>query len=307
MGLPDSRHRGELIFSVKKLILCLTLVLSGHCHAAIVYPKAPDGGGEIVSNNLDAKFLGVSSTKNLKIKVPYREYYVGMTNLAAGQLLSAATLGGWKYLVIHRTNAVGAAELNTDEKTGNEPRFNSLEKPFFPDAPLKALRIAEQLPQVIKSDYEFRHLDIMHHFVAVWLHGQSDDIIIPIPLTFAPLKAYQPYSESQIIQLLQPEAQRDIEMEKKLDEQEQKNKDAYSQAMTDYEKTQGGNCGKIVYSGDAAIGKNLQNAEPNVRMLKLRGTSSECGELYYKAKVTVGENRGIVKKVEILEKATEFP
>lgn len=252
-----------------KFILCLSLVLSGICQAAIIYPKAPDGGGEIVSNNLDAKFFGVSSTKNLNIKVSYREYYVGMTNLAAGQLLSSATLGGWQYLVIHGTNAVGAAELNADEKTGNQPRFNSLEKPFFPDAPLKALRIAEKLPQVIKSDYEFRHLDIMHTFSAVWLHGQSDDIIIPIPLTFAPLKAYQPYSESQIIQLLQPEAQRDIEMSKKLDEQERKNNDAYSQAMTDYEKAHGGNCGTIIYSGYAAVGKNLQNAEPNVRIVKL--------------------------------------
>ncbi len=293
-----------------KLLLCLALVLSGNCHAAIVYPKAPDGGGEIVSNNLDAKLLGVSSTKNLIIKISYREYFVGTTNLAAGQLLSSATLGGWQYLIIHGTNAVGAAELNADETNGSSPRFNSLEKPFYPDAPLKALQIAEQLPQVIKSDYEFRHLDIMHTFRAVWLHGQSDDIIIPIPLTYAPLKAYQPYSESQIIQLLQPEAQKDIEMEKKLAEQEQKNKDAYSQAMTDYEKAHGGNCGTIVFSGlSLSYGKNLQNAEPDVRILKLRGTSSVCGNLYYKAKITYPNYRriGIVKQVEILEKATEFP
>jgi hypothetical protein len=285
-----------------KLLLCLALVLSGHCHAAIVYPKAPDGGGEIVSNNLDAKFLGVSSDKNLKIKVPYREYYVGMTNLAAGQLLSSATLGGWQYLVIHGTNAVGAAELNADEKTGNEPRFNSLEKPFYPDAPLKALQIAEQLPQVIKSDYEFRHLDIMHNFSAIWLHGQSDDIIIPIPLTYAPLKAYQPYSESQIIQLLQPEAKRDITMWTNLDKQRKKDNDAYVKAMTDYEKAHDGKCGSISYYGMSAP---YQMVKPNVEFITLQGMSSECGKVSYKVKITYERGFTDVKQVEVLEKMTQ--
>ena len=34
-----------------KIILGLALVLSGNCHAAIVYPKAPDGGRQIVYEN----------------------------------------------------------------------------------------------------------------------------------------------------------------------------------------------------------------------------------------------------------------
>ena len=285
-----------------KLLLCLALVLSGHCHAAIVYPKAPDGGGEIVSNNLDAKFLGVSSTKNLIIKISYREYFVGTTNPAAGQLFSSATLGGWQYLVIHGTNAVGAAELNADEKNGNQPRFNSLEKPFYPDAPLKALQIAEQLPQVIKSDYEFRHLDIMHNFSAIWLHGQSDDIIIPIPLTYAPLKAYQPYSESQIIQLLQPEAQRDITMWAKLEKQRQKDNDAYVKVMTDYEKAHDGKCGSISFYGMSAP---YQMVKPNVEFITLQGMSSECGKVSYKVKITYERGFTDVKQVEVLEKITQ--
>ena len=79
--------------------------------------------------------------------------------------------------------------------------------------------------------------------------------------------------------------------------------------MTDYEKAHGGNCGTIVFSGlSLSYGKNLQNAEPDVRIVKLRGTSSECGNLYYKAKITYPNNRriGIVKQVEILEKKLNF-
>jgi hypothetical protein len=31
-----------------KLVLCLALVLSGICNAAIIYPKAPEGGRQLV-------------------------------------------------------------------------------------------------------------------------------------------------------------------------------------------------------------------------------------------------------------------
>ena len=34
------------------LLLCLALVLSGYCRAAIVFPKSPDGGREIVVTNV---------------------------------------------------------------------------------------------------------------------------------------------------------------------------------------------------------------------------------------------------------------
>jgi len=45
------------------------------------------------------------------------------------------------------------------------------------------------------------------NFGAVWLHGAADDIILPLdPPTFGRFKPSQPYSESQVIKILQPEA-----------------------------------------------------------------------------------------------------
>jgi hypothetical protein len=79
-----------------KLILCLALVLSGHCFAAIVYPQAPDGGRQMVVKYLDPqflKFLKVSRVEDLTIANPHRWYGVGLTNLASGRLLSAAESG----------------------------------------------------------------------------------------------------------------------------------------------------------------------------------------------------------------------
>ena len=113
------------------------------------------------------------------------------------------------YLFIHGTNAVGAAGLIADEKTGKALKSNGLYQTDCSNETLEALRIAEQLPQIKKQDYEFRRLDSPPlSFVAVWLHGKSDDIIIPLPNTFGRWNAYQPYSESQMIKLLKPEAKK---------------------------------------------------------------------------------------------------
>ena len=204
-----------------KLLLCLALVLSGgllagNCNAAIINPKAPDGGRQIVSENAsnilrsDPHFLGGYRLEELTIADPYRDYGVGLKDLASGQLLSAAKSGGeWTYLFIHGTNAVGAAGLIADEKTGKTLKSNGLYETDFSNETLAALRMAEQLPQLKKQDYEFRRLDIPAVcFVAVWLHRESDDIIIPLPPTFGRWNACQPCSESQMIKLLKPEAKK---------------------------------------------------------------------------------------------------
>ena len=201
-----------------KLLICLALVLSGHCFAAIIYPQAPDGGREIVYKyageilKSDPRFLGGFRIEELTMADPYRDYAVGLTNLASGQLLSAAKSGGgWTYLFMHGTNAVGAAGLIADEKTGKALKANGLYATDFSNETVEALRIAEQLPQINQQDYEIRRLDspgIL--FVAVWLHGKSDDIIIPLGATFGRWNALQPYSESQMIKLLKPEAKKKL-------------------------------------------------------------------------------------------------
>ena len=64
-----------------KLLLCLALVLSGNCFAAIIYPKAPDGGQQLVTANAneilrsDPSFLAGFRIEELTIASPYRNYY----------------------------------------------------------------------------------------------------------------------------------------------------------------------------------------------------------------------------------------
>ena len=192
--------------------------VASRCNAAIIYPKAPDGGRQVVYKYLEADlkpktvldFLGVSRIEDLTIAEPYGDYGVdALTNLASGQFLSKVKLYSWRYLLMHGTDTVGAMVLNADEKRGKLLKFSSLDKTDFSKETLEALRMAEQLPQVKKQDYEIRRLDCPSIlFVAVWLHGKSDDIIIPLPPTWARWTAYQPYSESQMAKLLKPEAEK---------------------------------------------------------------------------------------------------
>jgi hypothetical protein len=196
-----------------KFLLCFALVGSGLCRAAIIYPKTPDGGREIVIENVGRELrahpdtLGGLRMEDLTIAEPHREYFVtNLANLASGHLLSETASRSWRYLLVRGTNnAVGVATLIDDGKNGL--KFNDLQQPFFPDAPLEALRAAEKLPQIKKQDYEVRGLGIAPlNFTAVWLHGKSDDIIIPLPPTFGRFNDYQSYSESQILKVLKKDA-----------------------------------------------------------------------------------------------------
>ena len=294
-----------------QIILFLVLALGGNCRAAIIYPQAPEGGRQVAyANATDVlrsapRFLGGYRIDELSMAEPYREYFVGLTNLAAGHLLSEAqSRGSWMYLLVHGTNAVGAAGLLADETTGKVLKANGLYQSDSSNETLEALRKAEMLPQTKKQNYEFRRLDIPAlSFVAIWLHGKSDELIIPLPPTYErPLTAYQPYSEDQIIKVLEPEAKRDQIMWQKLDEQEQKEKAAYAQAMTDYEQAHGGQCGPISYYGQSGP---LQVVAPHTRICKLLGVSSKCGHLDYQAKITYEDSRcQVVKQIEIIAKLT---
>jgi hypothetical protein len=204
-----------------KLILCLALacssLLNSNCGAAIVYPKAPEGGRHIATGSINPKFLGVPRVSDLAIAKPYRAYFVGLTNLASGHLLSAAKPRGWIYLLMRGANAAGAVDLAPD-KTGTKLLFAGLYKSDFSNETREALRRAERLPRVQKQRYELRRLECSAIlFVAVWLHGESDDIILPLSPTFGRWEAYHPYSERQILKLLKPEAKKKLKDPRRLD------------------------------------------------------------------------------------------
>jgi hypothetical protein len=197
-----------------KLILCLALILSGICHAAIVYPKAPDGGKQIVQKYLDPKLLNglrIKNAENLIVSNPLAEYSGGI--LVTGKFLSTARLSIWRYSLMDGTNAVGEMALNADKS--RYLKYCWMGKTDMDNNAFKAIRVAEQLPQINKHDYELRYLDMMPYASAIWLHSESDDIIIPLTDYWSHWKAFQPYSESEMIKLMKPVEDERIKMGKK--------------------------------------------------------------------------------------------
>jgi hypothetical protein len=202
-----------------KLIICLALVLGGvrfdiRAGAAIVYPKEPEGGRQIVmkfashfvGKNLPP-FKGIRSTNELTLAPPIREYYVSPQDLASGLFLATARAGDWAYVFLDGTNAVGSENLMPAGKNG-VLKFAGL---YDPDSFTKVLQFAEQLPEINKQDYEVRRLECAPIlFRAIWLHGKTDDIIVSLPETFGRWQAYRPYSEREMIHLLKPEAEKKL-------------------------------------------------------------------------------------------------
>ncbi len=293
-----------------KPLLCLALVLSGglNCPAAITYPKAPEGGKQIVEKYLDPQLLkplGITNVANLTIADPFAEYAGG--ELTPGKFLSTAQLFTWRYPLMQGTNVVGAVELKANEKL----KFVSLGKSLWDNSTPEAIRIAEQLPEVKRQDYELRCLGMIPYYPAIWLHGESNDIIIPLPDRWVNWKAYQPnfyqpyYSENQILGILKPIVERERAAWAKLNLPGPNGIDVYAvytKAMMDYEKAHGGKCGTISFYG---LNGPFQKVTSRVEIFMLQGMSSECGKLNYRVKVTYEGLFNDVKQVEILEKITD--
>lgn len=206
------------MFRSAAFVVIGAIVLKGaesSCDAAVVYAKAPDGARQIASENA-AKLLkahpsslGGFRMEELTISEPIPNFYVGPADLEAGGFLASARPGGWTYLFTHGTAAAGAAGVIGDPKNPTALRFNGLYETNFTSETLEALRRANQLSAVRASDYEVRRLDCPPiHYVAVWLHRNGDDIIMPLPPTFNRWNAYQAYSEDQMLKLLSAEAKR---------------------------------------------------------------------------------------------------
>jgi hypothetical protein len=181
--------------------------------AGIVYPQAPAGAEQAVSNALASRFLvqmdHLPPAKDLTIGRPFPVYFypVKYTNLLSGQLLSATKFAGWRYLLTYGTNAA-ELQLPYDQKKRDWPEIGWQFYPALPsgqDPALETLQAAERLPQVKKEDYELRYLNFMEiQFFAVWLHGKSSDIIIPMPV-YGKWQDHRPYSEGEMIEILKRE------------------------------------------------------------------------------------------------------
>jgi hypothetical protein len=191
----------------------------------IIFPEDPQAGQAKITPDL-ARVAPVKTARvfsfftsrvpTLDGSRPHRVYTVGLSDLAAGKLLSAAKPIAWRYFVLASDGEVtGEMEFESAEEPteGNatlKPR--AITRGPFTDATVTALHAAETLHVVNEQPYEPRFLKIAAvYFAGLWLHGESRDLILPIANTPAGLEQNKPYSENQIIEILQPIARRNKE------------------------------------------------------------------------------------------------
>ena len=176
---------------------------------AIINPKCSVQGKQLAFKHVEhthgrtPSFFGAERVEHLKLDEPHMRYHVGLEDLFAGRLLAVAKPVAWRYLVMQGDQAIGDVQLQAGQEAKKALALRSLNRNSFAEATLEALRKARPLLQARPQDYEIRYLQIVPiYLAAVWLHAESEDILIPLPPTYGRMVEYQHYSEREMLQLL---------------------------------------------------------------------------------------------------------
>ncbi|RON44644.1 hypothetical protein BK666_17455 [Pseudomonas frederiksbergensis] len=180
----------------------------------LTYPKAPSNGVQTLRPALQAalqtqgfginrQFANATPGK-ISLSEAYRGYSLSLEDLNQGKGLKDAKIGDWHYLVF--SDGVTIADAQLADVRGHV-EFSSLNHGTMAAATVGALKLAEQSPQLQGKTVELRVLFVSAiHLVAIWLHADGEDVLIPIEPTPKELAVTQLYSEAALLALLKPAA-----------------------------------------------------------------------------------------------------
>jgi hypothetical protein len=155
----------------------------------LTYPKAPSNGVQTLRPALQAALqtqgFGVNrqfanaTPGNISLSEAYRGYSLSLEDVSQAQLADVR----------------GHVE------------FASLNHGAIAAATVGALKLAEQSPQLQGKTVELRVLFVSAlHLVAIWLHADTEDVLIPIEPTPKELAVTRLYGEAELLTLLKPKA-----------------------------------------------------------------------------------------------------
>lgn len=127
---------------------------------------------------------------------PHPVYSISGDRVLPGGALGAAKFSGWQAFAVQEDKTLAAIEFTGK---GSDPReFSSLTRGPRVEGTVAALAAAEAAPQVKDKDYEVRFLRIPSiYVVALWLHGATDDLFVPVDPVPRELTANRIYSEAE--------------------------------------------------------------------------------------------------------------
>lgn len=146
--------------------------------------------------------LSRANPAGLSLAAPHDVYFLGLSDLAKGVSLDAATLVGRRFLVMDGDRPIASAEL-ADQDEG--PGFQANEGPYV-QSTAAAIARAEEDPELADGDYEVRVLRIPAlYFMGIWLkneQGGQADVVIPLEPAPPPLDSGRKYTPEEILSTL---------------------------------------------------------------------------------------------------------
>lgn len=136
----------------------------------------------------------------LNLSDGYEVRYLSVAKIASGELVNAVHTGRWRHLLLSGPHVYGEIELDAS----HEPV--ALHTGSGKDGLQAVLHLAEKL----ESNYEVCVVvSPPLHFVGLWLHNESEDLIMPYPPNATSLANYQAVTINDVLAVLQPMA-RDV-------------------------------------------------------------------------------------------------
>lgn len=143
--------------------------------------------------NRRAQLAGIGVGAEVAISQGYKVAYISAKTLREGNGIGDHQLEHWRHLIVSESHVLGEIELDASH--------NPLGVHWGPSK--DGLSAAVRQADALKLDYEAHVIEAPSvHFVGLWLHSQSEDLVIPYPPNLTALKNFQVISYDRALSVL---------------------------------------------------------------------------------------------------------
>lgn len=138
--------------------------------------------------------------------MPHEVYVLGLRDVLSGRLPDNFRPSGWRYILQAGGSAVSSAE--TQATGGATQQFSEFNSGPYVAATVQTLDRMASLPQIRGKNLTARLLRIPAlHLTALWLHGEDEDVFVPLEPAPSGVEANRQYQASELFAALRREAE----------------------------------------------------------------------------------------------------
>lgn len=149
--------------------------------------------------------LGGAVAAQVTATMPHGVYVLGLQDVLAGRLPDDMTPSAWRYILQSDGDAVASAETQVQ---GSAHKFSGFNSGPYVASTVATLRRMEDIPQARNQNLTVRMLRIPAlHLMALWLHGDGEDLFTPLEPTPPGVDAHRQYRAPELFAALRSEAE----------------------------------------------------------------------------------------------------